>query len=276
MLGKLIKYEFKACGRTFLPLYISIILMSLIVGFSMNMNLFKIQGIAMVVLFGLFVALVVMTIMITIQRFRKNLLDDEGYLMFTLPVSSKQLIFSKYIVSFIYALLSVLVSVFSFLIMVFIMNTITYGIVPFSEIFYGLSSLFDMISPIKGTIILMLLLAFVSYSMFILILYFSVSMGQLPVFNKHRNIVAFISFFAVNIGINSIYGFVVNLISNFIDTSVIEDLILNSFLGSDEIANSVTGIISSLMGFNLGFYIIIVIAIFFGISYILDKKLNLE
>ena len=89
MLRKLIKYELITCGRTFLPIYLAILLMSVITGFSMNMEIFKISGVSMIILFGLFVSLVVLTIMIIIQRFKRNLLEDEGYLMFTLPVTSK-------------------------------------------------------------------------------------------------------------------------------------------------------------------------------------------
>lgn len=105
MLGKLIKYEFKACGRTFFPLYIGILVLAAINGLCNNYNIFSIgdngtslsfsienvQGILMLVLFALFVALFVLTILLTIQRFKKNLLDEEGYLMFTLPVSTKVL-----------------------------------------------------------------------------------------------------------------------------------------------------------------------------------------
>ena len=40
--------------------------------------------------FGLFMAAFVLTLIIQIQRFSKNLLGDEGYLMFTLPASVSQ------------------------------------------------------------------------------------------------------------------------------------------------------------------------------------------
>ena len=71
MLGKLIKYEFKACGRTFFPLYIGILVLAAINGLCNNYNIFSIgdngsslgvsienvQGILMLVLFALFVAI---------------------------------------------------------------------------------------------------------------------------------------------------------------------------------------------------------------------------
>ena len=106
MLGKLIKYEFKACGRVFFPIYLVILILSIInriysqYGFIQSLknnlsqkgSLLGVQGILTVVLLALFVSLFVITIIFTIQRFKKSLLEDEGYLIFTLPVSSRNII----------------------------------------------------------------------------------------------------------------------------------------------------------------------------------------
>ena len=51
----------------------------------------------------------VMTLVLMIQRFYKNYLTDEGYLMFTLPVSVHSMIFSKLIVAIVWIILTVLV-----------------------------------------------------------------------------------------------------------------------------------------------------------------------
>ena len=97
MLGKLLKYELKATSRVFIPLYIAILVVSIVNGLSLNLEILNIQGLATIVLMCLFISLFVITIVVTIQRFNKNLLKDEGYLMFTLPVSSKHLVLSKYL-----------------------------------------------------------------------------------------------------------------------------------------------------------------------------------
>ncbi len=102
MLGKLVKYELKACGRIFVPLYISILVVAAIIGMFSNTQILQVPTILMFVLMALFIALVVMTVVLILQRFKKNLLEDEGYLMFTLPVSTKSLILSKYLTSLIY------------------------------------------------------------------------------------------------------------------------------------------------------------------------------
>ena len=66
-----------------------------------------------ITLIGIFVA----TMLITIQRFYKSLLGDEGYLMFTLPVRPWQLITSKLIVSALWSIVSCVVAVGSIMVM---------------------------------------------------------------------------------------------------------------------------------------------------------------
>ena len=55
------------------------------------------------------VAIAVITALTIIQRFTRNLLGREGYLMHTLPVTPAQLILSKLISSMVWLLCSILV-----------------------------------------------------------------------------------------------------------------------------------------------------------------------
>lgn len=113
MLGKLLKYEIKATGRIFLPLYGLILILAVInrVFLSQNVNSFDIPSmISMTVYVILIVAVFVMTLVVIIQRFYKNLLGDEGYLSFTLPVKAHNHIDAKLIVTLMWVVLSLLVS----------------------------------------------------------------------------------------------------------------------------------------------------------------------
>ena len=60
----------------------------------------------------------VMCIIVTIQRFYKNLLGSEGYLMFTLPVSTTANILSKAITAFIWIIATSLVTLLSIFVMI--------------------------------------------------------------------------------------------------------------------------------------------------------------
>ncbi len=120
MLGKLMKYELKATARVFLPLFALIIPMSLLTKIFLNTTAdsFEIpRMITMSVYVILIVALFVMTFIVTIQRFYRNLLGDEGYLSFTLPVKTHTHIDAKLLVTLIWVLLSTLIAAISIFIL---------------------------------------------------------------------------------------------------------------------------------------------------------------
>lgn len=114
MLGKLIKHEFRATGRTMLPLFAVLSVMSVIAGISMRQLEFgqtdmpEFVEVVLILLFAAFfivmVATVVVAFVIMISRFYKNLLGDEGYLMLTLPVDVHSHVWAKLIVSGIWFL----------------------------------------------------------------------------------------------------------------------------------------------------------------------------
>lgn len=115
MLGKLMKHEFRATRRVMLPLYLILLVTAVAANFSTRM-LFDSRhwvlttlGTLLVISFGVAVAGVcVMPVLLMVQRFYKNLLQDEGYLMFTLPASVHQHIWSKLIVSSVWFIVTVL------------------------------------------------------------------------------------------------------------------------------------------------------------------------
>ena len=81
-------------------------------GMSMVMPTF----IVMMLYISAIVAIGVMTLILIIQRFYKNLLQNEGYLMHTLPVKMWQHIASKLIVSVVWCFVSMFVICLSFII----------------------------------------------------------------------------------------------------------------------------------------------------------------
>ena len=108
---KLLKYEWKACARICLPLYGVLILMSFVTHllYSIPQNStfgFMLPAISSMLYMGVMMAAFVVTAVILIQRFYKNLLGSEGYLMFTLPVTVSQHLFSKTIIAVVMIALS--------------------------------------------------------------------------------------------------------------------------------------------------------------------------
>ena len=105
MLRKLLKHEFRATGRVMLPMYLVLLVTAIgsnLAGRKMldGPEILTTLGLLIVMAFGFAIfGVLLMSFVLMIQRFYKNLLQDEGYLMFTLPVSVHQHIWSKLIVS---------------------------------------------------------------------------------------------------------------------------------------------------------------------------------
>lgn len=116
MLGKLLKYELKSTSRIMGVLYLALLVVVAVVGFVARGTIWEAtQGNAIAVVISgliytlLVMALLIITIVMVLQRFYKNLLKEEGYLMHTLPVPTWMLVASKTICSLIWILLSIAV-----------------------------------------------------------------------------------------------------------------------------------------------------------------------
>lgn len=253
MLGKLMKYELKATGRVLLPLYGAILLVSVLGAFSLErMSEFEMGALLFVLVYtGLCVALVVLTLVLIIQRFNRNLLKDEGYLMFTLPVSVHSLLFSKLLSALLWCVLGGCVGLLSIALMTMIaMDASQWG--EFWAVIHQLIHNVDL--EIAGNLGLIGLLALMEGVSFLMTIYLSLSVGQIPTFNRYRGLMAFITFLAITVIMSWLTG-------------------IPAFLH----AGDVSAFSPQAM---VGLYILydaVVSALFYGGTWlILTKKLNLE
>ena len=132
MLRKLLKQEFRATARVMLPLYLVTFVLALAVRLvlllSQNQVLLDSVGgrTLRAVLLGVSVTAFVVATIATflaaliqaVLRFRSNLLGDEGYVMFTLPVSTHQLVWAKLITSVVWFLGAAVIDVLALLALV--------------------------------------------------------------------------------------------------------------------------------------------------------------
>jgi hypothetical protein len=122
MLAKLIKYEFRATARILGVLYAALLVIAAVmriqftIGKAANMSIMFPAIIVTLLYVAAIVAIGVLTLILIVQRFYKNLLQNEGYLMHTLPVKMWQHISSKLFVSIIWCIISMIIVVISFLI----------------------------------------------------------------------------------------------------------------------------------------------------------------
>lgn len=117
MLGKLIKYDFKAQLKMHFGVYImlllSMITQTLMVNLKKaypNSEIIEIFSIFTLVVFVIMIAATLtVTFVYSIVRYRRNLLKDEGYLMHTLPVSAWNLHLSKLITGILWYIADIFV-----------------------------------------------------------------------------------------------------------------------------------------------------------------------
>ena len=262
MLGKLIKYEFKATMRSFLAIYASLILTGILIGIFMFANVEVGMSLGMLIMVALMITLGVLTVTVIIKRFSKNLLGDEGYLMMTLPVSTKKIVASKIITSVVYLILSTIV-----VFLVFVVIMLPSGIGTMKEFIRSMGNVWNyMVMNLLSArdIILNMIITFmigiVDYVSFILVIYTSLSIGQLKPFNKHRTPFAIIAFFVINM--------IVSVISDGL-SNLLESMNILTAPQSMSMLNAVSL-------YTLTFYSVVSIVLFMITSYILEKKLNLE
>lgn len=126
MLKKLLKHEFRATARVMGPLFLIVLALALTANLSLHFLLDAhtffpnlMGGLLMVAFFVGMAGLAVMSVVLMVDRFRKNLMGDEGYVMFTLPVSGHQLVWSKIIVSTVWFIAAAIVEALAMLVCFF-------------------------------------------------------------------------------------------------------------------------------------------------------------
>lgn len=110
MIGKLLKYELRATARTMLPLYLVMFAATILTAVDVSTNLSRniiIDTIINAIFFIAVFVVIVVSFLLILQRYYKNLLGSEGYLMFTLPVTTQQNIFSKALTALIWIVCSI-------------------------------------------------------------------------------------------------------------------------------------------------------------------------
>ena len=178
MLGKLLKYEIRAVGRIMLPLYAALLILSVVFGAVMasdqNMDMYKtIIAFTTLLLVLVFTIVAIMTLVMIVKRFNKNIYGSEGYLTLTVPASIATHIWNKTISALIWFFFSEIAGVFA---LVFMM-------VPVMGV-ENVGTAFEMIRKVKVDItpldvVSIIIMAVVITGSLALRIYASISVGHL-------------------------------------------------------------------------------------------------
>jgi hypothetical protein len=251
----------KACSRLLLPLYLVLAVTTILDRIVLYLNIFKgaLEIIPVLITFTYvmsIIAIVVVSLVIIVLRFYKNLTTDEGYLMFTLPVKSHQLINSKLYASLIWTvagLAAVLTSIFA------VAATDT-RMRLFWEGLHTMSAELDESFGAYKTLLIaeFVLLIIIGIVNKILQVYASVALGQLM--HGHKVLGSFVAFIATSI--------IVQIILTVV-TVVAELLFSHNF-------NDIMSLPKIVLPITIVFFILITAAYYLITNYIFRKKINLD
>ena len=270
MVGKLIKHEIKSYLRTLLPVQAVLLGMGILTRFvqffESDSTAYGISFWSSLILFIIsIVASLLLTFIIGIVRFYKNLFTGEGYLSFTLPVTPGQQLFTKALVSFLFSVITIIVILISSIIA---MGT-DVSIEVLKAVGYLLGKLFEETGVANGLfyIIEVLLLILVAIICGYLLIYACISIGQLA--RKNKILAAVGVYFGYSVVLQIIGTLFVALIATGVFAPIFR--IISDFIETYPLGSIHIGLILSIL------FIAVISFVYYLITYFIIKKhLNLE
>lgn len=237
MLGKLMKHDFRALSRTLFPLQIGILAGGLVAtlltvltvrlndaswvsshGSSLLKGLIMAASTTMSVLIGVaIVASAFVTLLLVCIHFYRSFLCDEGYLTFTLPVSTSSLLWSKLLTGIFWVLINAVVICVTILIFA-VFGTTSAGIVN-QGVLDSIKHLFTVLIPqaaqyvsIPLVIAESVVIGLLALASQILEIYFAIIVGG-QVAKKHRILAAIGMYLLINMGVGIISSIFISVVA---------------------------------------------------------------
>ena len=283
MLGKLMKYDLRSGIRTFALIWIGLAALAAINGLTLRIAFdgdiqsklanFIVTVLPMVLLVVLYVAMGIFMLVFIINRFYKGLLGDEGYLMFTLPVSVSEHIASKLLTSMIFSVASAIVALLSGVLLMAVLTPLNFSDVAqaFQE-----AGRYLRVNPLPaGTGWLIAEFAvymLIGAAVTILQIYTAISIGHLA--KKNRGWFALLAY----VGISIAFSIIMNGCMSLLQSDAFPNVLLNWEFCLDDTGWHVQGVgmMASTIGIGIGLELLKGTGFFFATRAILDKRLNLE
>lgn len=272
MFGKLMKYELRYMIRIFAPMWAAVLALCVLSRLVLRPDLdgmMYVEGteallpvLAVMLAVTAIITMMVVATVVLLQRFYKGMYGDEGYLMFTLPVTSGSLIHSKALSAMLMMVGTGLLTFAGVMIMTSypqIWNEVLR--LDIGEMF---KMLLEMNNLTSGEFALLavwvVVFGLLSTAQGIYIVYLAISIGQL--WKKHPVAGAIIAYYVITL--------VVNFLIGGLGVPMIENLPEFIMTGNDYGATMAATLIASTL-----YCLVLIAASVLGTKLILDKKLNI-
>lgn len=284
--GMLLKNDFLASARVISLFYIAelLILAVFAIGAFFNKQggdhsefvtkLITASNVCLVLAILVAFLMIFVTFFFVVYDFNKSLFSPQGYLSFTLPVSSNQLLGSKLIVYGGWMVLSYVIFLLTTMYLISYGETYIIGEEKVDTLEMMLVQFMDF--PSKSQIvaygIYFILQFFAMMLTFVTVIYFSISLSHIRVFQKHSLIFAVIIFFVVSI----LLAWLASKPSDFFRTVL-------QFRSDGSLGFGIVGkdyvFAKGTMAFDINSIVmsfIESIALFFATSHIMHKRVNIK
>ncbi|WP_368490496.1 hypothetical protein [Clostridium sp. BJN0013] len=257
---KLAKYDLKGCFKDFIIMVSTIIILNL--ALLTRINVWSSEAIFFLnLLIGIVASVVVLIWNITI--FSRDLYEDTSYLVFTTPKSGKNILMNKIVTAIIQCLIvSIIVGIFTVILLQILRLTQNFIAL---NITAPLRQFINAFTPQFWVLAILSVLAV--YITFLLTVYLSITLGRVAIKNRK---------------FGKLGAFGIFILLSLVQVKL-EDLFLNIFpqtfnLKVKNVDNIFIDVLPSRIDLNISLIvlsIIIIVAMFYAIAYLIENKLDL-
>lgn len=273
MLSKLLKYDFKAICKYFVPMTIFMLAYSLLGTLLFNINNPSVYeestlyNIAVMLVITAFIVMIIAYNLITqgiiVVNFYKSMATDTGYLTHTLPVKKSTILLSKTLTSVIILAISTLVLGICLIVFLDVPSN-------FATLYPTIADFFAEVKDIVGagtiawTIVACIFVLLGGYVLSTSMYFASIAFGQL--INRHKIIGSFVSYFVISL----IFQIFTSILSFLFSTS---SVVLDSVESLERVNTSIVPLF--LVGCSV-LELVVGFGLLFVTHWIFTKKLNLD
>jgi hypothetical protein len=277
MLIKLIKHDLIATRGEFLGIYLGFLLLSLVAPILILNGPEWMQVLSVFAVFGVLIAIIIITLLAVIRLFQKRLYSNEGYLTWTLPVSVKLNLLSKVIVGAIWNIASFIVVWLGAFISsaIFLTQLGTYNQVIESANLLFIKSGF--INKLFNLSLVFLPYSLVSVLYSVVFLLFVITLINTSWIKKGRNAIGIVIYFGLSLVIDAITTRFITQMPIEIDTANImfntTDPLQAAYTALSQFNYTINGgVVLAMIALQVSFIVLMSI----GILYFVEKKMEIE
>ena len=275
MLGKLIKNDFKASAHSMLAIYIAAIAICGVAVIPFAFEKMEIlQALAVMSLMLASWVMLILPIFLLLSYFNKSLYSNQGYLSYTLPVRSRDMLFSKAVVTFFWIVLSYLfyigIYAFIFFILTFLLKEGN------EDLIYALEELIEAFAQIPigeiikffvKAVIVVVSVFFFEILVIVSQMFFSITLSNIKPFSYLKAFGGILLFVSISVAMIIIFAILTFFVPGALVISGDGIKLVQYSMATTPYSFGIAGLV---------FQLIASVGMFVGTNFLMKKKVNIK